>query len=164
MEMMYTKLFSLRILGLTAIQSHSAVTWTGAVDILATSTDSQVVNTGDTHAAVNAAVDTTPPGTADLTLNGVVFETGDINAATNITATGSFTSSNAANLNPNGLGGGTPDYSTFLGDIDFGGGGDITINNLVAGEDYLIQVDLIPLQSFFRPNNEHRYHQYHKHD
>ena len=133
---LYTKLLSLSIIGLTVSHSHSAITWGAAQDIGTETGD--VITTGILHAAVNAAVD----DAADITLNGVMFESGDINAATNVSTTG-FTSSNAANLNPQILPlGDTTNYQNFLGDVDFGGGtdsGDITIENLIDGQQYIIQ-------------------------
>ena len=103
-----------------------------AVDV---ANESEVLTAGITHAAVNAAEATQ----ANVTLNGVVFQSGNVNDATNIITTG-FTSNNAANLNPNGLGD-TAEYQRFLGDIDFGGGGgDITIQNLTVGNAYALQI------------------------
>ena len=131
---LYTKLLSLSIIGLTVSHSHSAITWGAAQDIGTEASD--VITTGILHAAVNAAVD----DAADITLNGVMFESGDINAATNVLTTG-FTQSNAADLNV-ALQGDTTDYQNFLGDIDFGSGtdsGDITIENLIDGQQYIIQ-------------------------
>lgn len=95
-----------------------------------------VITDGILHAAVNGAEDSE----ADVTLNGQLFQSGDINAATNVSTTG-FTSSNAAELNPNGLGD-TAEYQRFLGDIDFGGGDPATVNidNLTIGNAYRIQV------------------------
>ena len=103
-----------------------------AVDV---ANESEVLTAGITHAAVNAAEATQ----ANVTLNGVVFQSGNINDATNVATTG-FTSSNAADLNPNSLGD-TAEYQRFLGDIDFGGdSGDITIQNLTVGNAYALQI------------------------
>ena len=110
-----------------------------AVDV---ANESEVLTAGITHAAVNAA----EAAQANVTLNGVVFQSGNVNDATNITTTG-FTSNNAANLNPNGLGD-TAEYQRFLGDIDFGsGGGDITIQNLAVGNACLLYTSPSPRDS-----------------
>ena len=112
--------------------AQADIVFGAAVDV---ANESEVLTTGITHAAVNAAEDTQ----AEVTLNGVVFQSGNINDATNVTTTG-FTSSNAADLNPNSLGD-TAEYQRFLGDIDFGGdSGDITIQNLTVGNAYALQI------------------------
>lgn len=107
----------------------------GAATDITTEAD-DIITIGTLHAAVNAA----ESSQADVTLNGVLFESGDVNAATNIRTTG-FTSSNDAELNPNNLGD-TAEYNRFLGDIDFANGasGDITIENLIEGNEYALQV------------------------
>ena len=107
----------------------------GAATDITTEAD-DIITIGTLHAAVNAA----ESSQADVTLNGVLFESGDVNAATNISTLG-FTQSNAAEVNPNNLGD-TAEYNRFLGDIDFANGasGDITIENLIEGNEYALQV------------------------
>ena len=100
-----------------------------------------VLATGTTHAAVNAAENSQ----TDVTLNGVIFESGNVNDATNIITSG-FTQTNAADLNPNLLAGPDPanaEYNRFLGDVDFNVSGtieEITIENLTVGNAYAVQV------------------------
>lgn len=117
-----------------ACETQADIIFGAATDITTEADD--IITIGTLHAAVNAAEDSQ----ADVTLNGVLFESGDVNAATNIRTLG-FTSSNAAELNPNNLGD-TAEYNRFLGDIDFASGvtGDITIENLIEGNEYALQV------------------------
>ena len=140
----YTKLLSIGVIGLTTAYSQAAITW-GTAQAITTEIDDVSTN-GVLHAAVNAAsVDLVDGGgvpNPDITLNGVVFESGNINDATNISTT-SFTQNNDADLNPGGVLGDTTNYQTFLGDIDFaasGGTATIDIENLVIGNQYEIQI------------------------
>jgi len=122
----YTKFLSLGVIGLTTAYSQAAITW-GTAQAISTEIDDVSTN-GVLHAA-------------DITLNGVVFESGNINDATNISTT-SFTQNNDANLNVGNIGD-TTNYQTFLGDIDFaasGGTATIDIENLVIGNQYEIQI------------------------
>ncbi len=139
----YTKFLSLGVIGLTTAYSQAAITW-GTAQAITTEIDDVSTN-GVLHAAVNAAsVDLVDGGgvpNPDITLNGVVFESGNINDATNISTT-SFTQNNDANLNVGNIGD-TTNYQTFLGDIDFaasGGTATIDIENLVIGNQYEIQI------------------------
>jgi len=95
-----------------------------------------VLTAGTTHAAVNATAD----GEANATLSGIIFESGNINDATNVSTAG-FTSDNNINVN-DGLLGDTADYQRVIGQLDFGGtqGVAINIDNLVVGNLYDVQV------------------------
>ena len=141
----HTKFLSLGVIGLTTAYSQAAIIWGDAQNIVTEIDD--VSTNGSLHAAVNAAsidlVDGEGVPNPDITLNGVVFESGNINDATNISTT-SFNSNNDADLNVGGIGD-TTAYQTFLGDIDFAGNADpnpgvIDIENLVVGNLYEIQV------------------------